>query len=127
MVLEYEIIYSEITGIQFSGIVLKEGIWCVAKGCLWDKHVFAGDFDGYFLPFVGKQGIFITFYVVTGVFKILGVNRNIISKDEIGGITLGIKRNYYEVCKSWIYESKGEFKNKKSVMHLGEFFIYREF
>ena len=46
MVLEYEIIYSEITGIQFSGIVLKEGIWCVAKGCLWDKHVFAGDFDG---------------------------------------------------------------------------------
>ena len=45
MVLEYEIIYSEITGIQFSGIVLKEGIWCVAKGCLWDKHVFAGDFD----------------------------------------------------------------------------------
>ena len=30
MVLEYEIIYSEITGIQFSGIVLKEGIWCVA-------------------------------------------------------------------------------------------------
>lgn len=90
MVLEYEIIYSEITGIQFSGIVLKEGIWCVAKGCLWDKHVFAGDFDGYFLPFVGKQGIFITFYVVTGVFKILGVNRNIISKDEIGGITLGI-------------------------------------
>lgn len=24
-------------------------------------------------------------------------------------------------------ESKGEFKNKKSVMHLGEFFIYREF
>lgn len=32
MVLEYEIIYSEITGIQFSGIVLKEGIWCVAKG-----------------------------------------------------------------------------------------------
>ena len=77
MVLEYEIIYSEITGIQFSGIVLKEGIWCVAKGCLWDKHVFAGDFDGYFLPFVGKQGIFITFYVVTGVFKILGVNRNI--------------------------------------------------
>ena len=31
MVLEYEIIYSEITGIQFSGIVLKEGIWCVAK------------------------------------------------------------------------------------------------
>ena len=43
MVLEYEIIYSEITGIQFSGIVLKEGIWCVAKGCLWDKHVFAGD------------------------------------------------------------------------------------
>ena len=127
MVLEYEIIYSEITGIQFSGIVLKEGIWCVAKGCLWDKHVFAGDFDGYFLPFVGKQGIFITFYVVTGVFKILGVNRNIISKDEIGGITLGIKRNYYEVCKSCIYESKGEFKNKKSVMHLGEFFIYREF
>ena len=127
MVLEYEIIYSEITGIQFSGIVLKEGIWCVAKGCLWDKHVFAGDFDGYFLPFVGKQGIFITFYVVTGVFKILGVNRNIISKDEIGGITLGIKRNYYEVCKSGIYESKGEFKNKKSVMHLGEFFIYREF
>ena len=127
MVLEYEIIYSEITGIQFSGLVLKEGIWCVAKGCLWDKHVFAGDFDGYFLPFVGKQGIFITFYVVTGVFKILGVNRNIISKDEIGGITLGIKRNYYEVCKSWIYESKGEFKNKKSVMHLGEFFIYREF
>ena len=127
MVLEYEIIYSEITGIQFSGIVLKEGIWCVAKGCLWDKHVFAGDFDGYFLPFVGKQGIFITFYVVTGVFKILGVNRNIISKDEIGGISLGIKRNYYEVCKSWIYESKGEFKNKKSVMHLGEFFIYREF
>ena len=100
MVLEYEIIYSEITGIQFSGIVLKEGIWCVAKGCLWDKHVFAGDFDGYFLPIVGKQGIFITFYVVTGVFKILGVNRNIISKDEIGGITLGIKRNYYEVCKS---------------------------
>lgn len=100
MVLEYEIIYSEITGIQFSGIVLKEGIWCVAKGCLWDKHVFAGDFDGYFLPFVGKQGIFITFYVVTGFFKILGVNRNIISKDEIGGITLGIKRNYYEVCKS---------------------------
>ena len=89
--------------------------------------MFAGDFDGYFLPFVGKQGIFITFYVVTGVFKILGVNRNIISKDEIGGITLGIKRNYYEVCKSWIYESKGEFKNKKSVMHLGEFFIYREF
>ena len=81
MVLEYEIIYSEITGIQFSGIVLKEGIWCVAKGCLWDKHVFAGDFDGYFLPFVGKQGIFITFYVVTGVFKILGVNRNIISKE----------------------------------------------
>lgn len=42
-------------------------------------------------------------------------------------ITLCIKRNYYEVYKSWIYESKGEFKNKKSVMHLGEFFIYREF
>jgi len=80
--------------------VLKEGIWCVAKGCLWDKHVFAGDFDGYFSLFVVKQGIFITFYVATGVFKILGVNRNIISKDEIGGITLCIKRNYYEVCKS---------------------------
>lgn len=103
MVLEYEIIYSEITGIQFSGIVLKEGIWCVAKGCLWDKHVFAGDFDGYFLLFVGKQGIFITFYVVTGVFKILGVNRNIISKDEIGGITLCIKRNYYEEFMKKIY------------------------
>lgn len=107
MVLEYEIIYSEITGIQFSGIVLKEGIWCVAKGCLWDKHVFAGDFDGYFLPFVGKQGIFITFYVVTGVFKILGVNRNIISKDEIGGITLGnwwldFRKNISRVCKNSI-------------------------
>lgn len=56
MVLEYEIIYSEITGIQFSGIVLKEGIWCVAKGCLWDKHVFAGDFDGYFLVFKHYSG-----------------------------------------------------------------------
>lgn len=111
MVLEYEIIYSEITGIQFSGIVLKEGIWCVAKGCLWDKHVFAGDFDGYFLPFVGKQGIFITFYVVTGVFKILGVNRNIISKDEIGGITLGIKRNY---CDENMYRFETYTKREKS-------------
>ena len=96
MVLEYEIIYSEITGIQFSGIVLKEGIWCVAKGCLWDKHVFAGDFDGYFSLFVRKQGIFINYNNIPGFFKILGVNRNIISKDEIGGITLCIKRNYCE-------------------------------
>lgn len=31
-----------------------------------------------------------------GFFKILGVNRNIISKDEIEGITLCIKRNYCE-------------------------------
>lgn len=81
--------------------------------------MFAGDFDGYFLPFVGKQGIFITFYVVTGVFKILGVNRNIISKDEIGGITLGIKRNYYEVSViSHMCAGTQKRFNKKTIQKL---------
>ncbi len=63
---------------------------------LWDKHVFAGIWWIFCLLWENRS--FLSLFMLS--YKILGVNRNIISKDEIGGITLGIKRNYYEVCKS---------------------------
>lgn len=55
------------------------------------------------IAFCGKTGHFYHFLCCHRGFKILGVNRNIISKDEIGGITLCIKRNYYEEFMKNIY------------------------